>query len=108
MVGFFYYINYLFYMKKVIQLSESELINVVKRIINEADVKTILDYVKPYEQTGCVVVKKRGDYLIIDVESPNYFEHYGFEKNMGLKIKDLLRKSGFISLGVGEYAKKID
>ena len=45
---------------------------------------------------------------MVDVESPGYFEHYGFDSNDGLRIKAFLRKNGYISFGVGEYAKKLN
>ena len=79
----------------------------VRQVINEQNEEKILDYVKRYIDSKCVTVKYVGNYIIIDVQSPSYFEEFGFGKSEGLAIKDKLRKNGFSSIGVGEYVKKI-
>ena len=89
---------------KIIKLTESDLNRIVSRVINE---NRIYDYVKPYLESGCVTTKNVGDYLVIDVQSPGYFEEFGFDGGEGLKIKSMLRKDGFMSTGVGEYIKKV-
>ena len=76
--------------------------------MNEQNESKILDYIEPYLDSKSVKVKHIGDYLIVDVQSPSYFEEFGFGKGEGLAIKDKLRKNGFMSIGVGEYAKKIN
>ena len=78
------------------------------KIMNEQNEKKILDYIGPYIDSECVTVKYVGDYIVIDVQSPGYFEEFGFRKGEGLVIKDKLRKNGFMSTGVGEYIKKIN
>jgi len=78
------------------------------KIMNEQNERKILDYIGPYIDSECVTVKYVGDYIVIDVQSPGYFEEFGFRKGEGLVIKDKLRKNGFISTGVGEYIKKIN
>lgn len=78
------------------------------KIMNEQNERKILDYIGPYIDSECVTVKYVGDYLVIDVQSPGYFEKFGFSKGEGIVIKDKLRKNGFMSTGVGEYIKKIN
>jgi hypothetical protein len=93
-------------MKKVIRLTESDLINVIKHILVEHEDKVVTDYIKPYMKSDCVTIKYISNYIVIDVQSPSYFEEFGFDGNQGLKIKSFLRKHGYQSIGVGEYAKK--
>ena len=78
------------------------------KIMNEQNERKILDYIRPYIDSECVTVKYVGDYIVIDVQSPGYFEKFGFRKGEGIVIKDKLRKNEFISTGVGEYIKKIN
>jgi len=94
-------------MKKVVRLTESELINVIKHILVEHQNDAVTDYIQPYLDSKCVTIKYYSSYIVIDVQSPGYFEEYGFDRNEGLKIKAFLKKQGYNSIGVGEYAKKI-
>ena len=89
---------------KTIKLMESDLTRIVSRVINE---NKIYNYVEPYLESECVTTKNVGDYLVIDVQSPGYFEEFGFDRGEGIKIKNILRKEGFMSTGVGEYIKKV-
>jgi hypothetical protein len=93
-------------MKKIVRLTESELIKIIRGVIKEGI--DILDDLKPYMDSGCVSVKYKGDYVVVDVESPSYFESEGFDKDTGLRIKGKLRKNGFMSMGVGQYIKKLN
>ena len=93
-------------MKKIVRLTESELIKIIRGVIKEGI--DILDDLKPYMDSGCVSVKYKGDYVVVDVESPSYFESEGFDKDTGLRIKSKLRKNGFMSMGVGQYIKKLN
>ena len=93
-------------MKKVIRLTESDLINVIKHILVEHEDKVVTDYIKPYMKSDCVTIRYSSSYIVIDVQSPSYFEEFGFDGNQGLKIKAFLRNHGYQSIGVGEYAKK--
>jgi hypothetical protein len=95
-------------MKKIVRLTESELIKIIQGVIKEGRDNDILDDLKPYMDSGCVSVKYRGDYVVVDVESPSYFESEGFDKDTGLRIKSKLRKNGFMSMGVGQYIKKLN
>jgi hypothetical protein len=95
-------------MKKIVRLTESELIRIIQGVIKEGRDNDILDDLKPYMDSGCVSVKYRGDYVVVDVESPSYFESEGFDKDTGLRIKSKLRKNGFMSMGVGQYIKKLN
>lgn len=105
MEGFF--ISWIFMnMKKIVRLTESELIKIIRGVIKEGI--DILDDLEPYMESGCVSVKYKGDYVVVDVESPSYFESEGFDKDTGLRIKSKLRKNGFMSTGVGEYIKKLN
>jgi hypothetical protein len=94
-------------MKKVLRLTELDLINVIKKILVERQDENVTDYIQPYLDSKCVTIKYTSSYIIIDVQSPSYFEEHGFDKNQGLKIKTFLKKNGYNSIGVGEYAKKI-
>ena len=93
-------------MKKIVRLTESEMIKFIRGVIKEGI--EILDDLKPYMESGCVSVKYKGDYVVVDVESPSYFESEGFDKDTGLRIKSKLRKNGFMSMGVGQYIKKLN
>jgi hypothetical protein len=93
-------------MKKIVRLTESELIKIIRGVIKEGI--DILDDLKPYMDSGCVSIKYKGDYVVVDVESPSYFESEGFDKDTGLGIKSKLRKKGFMSMGVGQYIKKLN
>ena len=93
-------------MKKIVRLTESELIKIIRGVIKEGI--DILNDLEPYMESGCVSVKYKGDYVVVDVESPSYFESEGFDKDTGLRIKSKLRKNGFMSTGVGEYIKKLN
>jgi hypothetical protein len=95
-------------MKKIVMLTESELIKIIRGVIKEVRDIDILDDLKPYMESGCVSVKYNGDYVVVDVESPSYFESEGFDKDTGLRIKSKLRKNGFMSMGVGQYIKKLN
>jgi hypothetical protein len=95
-------------MKKIVRLTESELIKIIRGVIKEGRDNDILDDLEPYMDSGCVSVKYRGDYVVVDVESPSYFEWEGFDKDTGLRIKSKLRKNGFMSMGVGQYIKKLN
>lgn len=93
-------------MGKIVRLTESDLINVIKHILVEHEDKVVTDYIKPYMKSDCVTIKYISSYIVIDVQSPSYFEEFGFDRNQGLKIKAFLKKHGYQSIGVGEYAKK--
>ena len=95
-------------MKKILRLTESELIKIIRGAIKEGRDNDILDDLKPYMDSGCVSVKYKGSYVVVDVESPGYFESEGFDKDTGIRIKSKLRKNGFMSTGVGEYIKKLN
>jgi hypothetical protein len=94
-------------MKKIVRLTESELINIIRGVIKEGRDNEILDDLKQYMDSECVSVKYRGGYVVVDVQSPGYFEWCGFDRDTGLKIKSKLRKNGFMSTGVGQYVKKL-
>jgi hypothetical protein len=93
-------------MKKIVRLTESELIKIIRGVIKEGI--DILDDLEPYMESGCVSVKYKGDYVVVDVESPSYFESEGFDTDTGIRIKSKLRKNGFMSTGVGQYIKKLN
>jgi hypothetical protein len=114
-------------MGKTIRLTESDLVKIVSRIINEDEddfrrhVNNMLDmrkkspstinyvkeYVQPYLASGCVSYRQTEKYFIINVDAPYCFEDNGFDKFQGRKIKDKLRGLQFQSTGVGEYVKEI-
>ena len=94
-------------MKKIVRLTESELVKIVQKVIEEGRGIDIIDDLEPYLDSGCVTIKYRGDYVVVDVESPSYFESEGFDKDTGIRIKSKLRKNGFMSTGVGQYIMKL-
>jgi hypothetical protein len=95
-------------MKKIVRLTESELIKIIQGVIKEGRGIDILDDLEQYLDSGCVTIKYKGDYVVVDVESPGYFESEGFDKDTGIRIKSKLRKNGFMSTGVGEYVMKLN
>jgi len=95
-------------MKKIVRLTESELIKIIRGVIKEVRDIDILDDLKQYMDSECVTVKYIGGYVVVDVESPSYFGWNGFDKDTGLRIKSKLRKNGFMSTGVGQYIKKLN
>ena len=95
-------------MKKMVRLTESELIKIIRGVIKEGRDNDILDDLKPYMDSECVTVNYIGGYVVVDVESPSYFEWEGFDRDTGLRIKSKLRKNGFMSMGVGQYIKKLN
>jgi MinD-like ATPase involved in chromosome partitioning or flagellar assembly len=116
-------------MKKVVRLTESDLIKIVKKVIKEndsledkikdtfysgfsskpsdEDTEPVFNAMKPYLNSGCIAYKYLADYLVFDVGSPLDFEDCGFSRSEANKAKEKLRKHGFNSWGVGQYAKKI-
>jgi uncharacterized FlgJ-related protein len=79
----------------------------MKYIITESQHQNIIhDYLEKYFDSDCVKVKKTRNYIIVDVESPSYFEEQGFDKSDVVRIKNFLKKNSF-QYGFGEYIKKI-
>jgi hypothetical protein len=93
-------------MKKIVRITDSQLIKIIRGEIKEGI--DILGDLEPYMDSGCVSIKYRGSYVVVDVESPGYFESEGFDKDTGIRIKSKLRKNGFMSMGVGQYIKKLN
>lgn len=115
-------------MGKIIKLTESDLVKIVNRIINESDddeftshinkmlgmlkksprtINMAKEYIEPYLASGCVSYRQTEKYFIINVDAPYCFEDNGFGKFQGRKIKDKLRGLQFQSAGVGEFVKEI-
>ena len=80
-------------MKKIVRLTESELIKIIQWVIKEGRGIDILEDLEPYLDSGCVTVKYIGDYVVVDVESPSYFEWNGFDRSDAAKIKIFLKKN---------------
>ena len=79
----------------------------MKIIITERQQDNLIDsYLEKYIESGCVSIKKLPKYIVINVESPSYFEEFGFDKNDPAKIKSLLKKNSF-QYAFGEYIKEI-
>jgi hypothetical protein len=79
----------------------------MKYIITEQQQENIInDYLEKYIESGCVTIKRTSKYIIVDVQSPTYFEEFGFDKSEPSKIKNLLKKNSF-QYSFGEYIKKI-
>lgn len=94
-------------MKKVVRLTESDLVRLVKRVILENDDQSIIKFLEPFVDSKCVTYRYTDSFLVIDVESPSYFREKGFDESDPVKIKQKLKKNNFNSIGVGQYAKKI-
>jgi hypothetical protein len=84
----------------------------VKKVISEDEFKSkmdeILKYINPYLESECVTYRITNKYFIIDVQSPGYFEEFGFDRSDGLRIKSKLKSYGFQSVGVGQYVKELN
>jgi len=79
----------------------------MKIIITESQQESLIyDYLEKYLDSGCVNIKRTSGYIIVDVQSPSYFEEFGFEKSKPSKIKTMLKKNSF-QYSFGDYIKKI-
>ena len=67
----------------------------------------ILDYLNEYITKGCVKFNVVGKYMVASVGAPYDFVDAGFERQDADRVKGKLRGKGFISLGVGEFAKEM-
>jgi hypothetical protein len=106
-------------MKKVIKLTESDLVIIVKRVISEKydSIDSFLnqysskwpmyDELKEYINKGCIKFDTTGKYVIYDVGAPYDFVDAGFEREDANRVKSKLRSKGFESLGVGKFVKEI-
>jgi len=105
-------------MKKVIRLTESDLVKIVKKVIKENDswedkikdtfysgfnskpsdkdieTQPVFNAMEPYLKAGCITYKYLADYLVFDVGAPLDFEDCGFSRSEANKAKDKLRKHG--------------
>ena len=106
-------------MKKIVKLTETDLIRIVKRVISEErdSVDNFLkkyttkyplyDELEDYIKKGCIKFKITDKYIIYDVGAPYDFVDAGFEREDANRVKSRLRSKGFMSLGVGEFVKEI-
>lgn len=79
----------------------------MKYIITESQQENLMyDYLEQYVDSGCVTFKIISNYMCVDVQSPGYFEEFGFDKSEPAKIKNLLKKNSF-QYSFGDYMKKI-
>ena len=106
-------------MKKVVRLTESDLVKIVNRIISE-DYDSVDDFLKKYTskyplydeleeyiKKGCIKFRKSDKYVIYEVGAPYDFVDAGFEREDANRVKSRLRSKGFTSLGMGEFVKEI-
>ena len=106
-------------MGKIVRLTESDLIRIVKRVISE-DYDSVDNFLKRYTtkypmydeleeyiKKGCIKYKTTGKYIVYDVGAPYDFVDAGFEREDANRVKGRLRSKGFISLGMGEFAKEM-
>ena len=106
-------------MGKIVRLTESDLIRIVKRVISE-EYDSVDNFLKRYSnkypmykeleeyiKKGCINFKIAGKYIVYDVGAPYDFVDAGFEREDAVKVKNKLRNKGFISLGVGQFAKEM-
>ena len=106
-------------MKKVVRLTESDLVKIVNRIISE-DYDSVDDFLKKYTskyplydelkeyiKKGCIKFRKTDKYVIYEVGAPYDFVDAGFEREDANRVKSRLRSKGFTSLGMGEFVKEI-
>lgn len=75
-------------------------------ITEEQQENLIIDYLEKYIESGCVTVKRTSKYISVDVQSPTYFEEFGFDVSEPSKIKNMLKKNSF-QYSFGEYIKRI-
>jgi hypothetical protein len=106
-------------MGKIVRLTESDLIRIVKRVISE-DYDSVDNFLKRYTtkyplydeleeyiKKGCIKFNVTDKYVIYDVGAPYDFVDAGFEREDANRVKSRLRSKGFMSLGMGEFAKEI-
>jgi len=67
----------------------------------------IRGYLREYITGGCVKFDVTDKYITVDVGAPYDFVDSGFEREDADRVKSKLRSKGFISLGVGLFAKEI-
>ena len=106
-------------MKKIIKLTEYDLVNIVKKVISEkhdsidsflsqySSKWPLYDELEKYINKGCIKFDTTGKYVIYDVGAPYDFVDAGFEREDANRVKSRLRSKGFQSLGVGKFAKEI-
>lgn len=108
-------------MKKVVKLTESDLVRLIKKVINESDKKRpakrieekpsfydeIRGYLREYITGGCVKFDVTDKYIVVDVGAPYDFVDAGFEREDANRVKSKLRSKGFRSLGLGQFVKEI-
>jgi hypothetical protein len=106
-------------MKKIVRLTETDLVRIVKRVISE-DYDSLDDFLKRYTKKfpmydeleeyinkGCIKFKNSDKYVIYEVGAPYDFVDAGFEREDANRVKSRLRSKGFTSLGMGEFVKEI-
>jgi hypothetical protein len=106
-------------MGKIVRLTESDLIRIVKRVISE-DYDSVDNFLKRYStkypmydeleeyiEKGCIKFKITDKYVVYDVGAPYDFVDAGFEREDANRVKSRLRSKGFMSLGMGEFVKEM-
>ena len=106
-------------MKKIVRLTETDLVKIVKRVISE-DYDSLNDFLKRYTKKfpmydeleeyinkGCIKFKNSDKYVIYEVGAPYDFVDAGFEREDANRVKSRLRSKGFTSLVMGEFVKEI-
>ena len=106
-------------MKKIVKLTETDLVRIVIRVISE-EYDSVDDFLKRYTtkyplydeleeyiKKGCIKFKLTDKYIIYEVGAPYDFVDAGFEREDANRVKSRLRSKGFTSLGMGEFVKEI-
>ena len=103
-------------MKKTIKLTESDLIKIVKKVINEESepprwakefmryreevfdkesIENILNYIKPFLESGCVKYGFMDNKLLVGLESKDCFIENNFHKSEKARIQSMLWNKRF-------------
>ena len=105
-------------MKKIVRLTETDLVKIVKRVISEKKDSVddflkryttkypLYDELEEYIKKGCIKFRTSDNYVVYDVGAPYDFVDAGFDREDANKVKSRLRSKGFMSLGVGQFAKE--
>jgi hypothetical protein len=75
--------------------------------MEEETVKYVSELIDPYVDSNAIKFSVQNGYLIIDIETPTFFQSVGFPYKTPHNIKNKLRNKGFLGIGNGKYVRKL-